>query len=99
MPPDKTRKLAEPAQGYMMDSLDEVAGFKTTGHVHGHSQKLNSNQRRKLGQHVKMARELPKKSGYLLKKGPLKVRCVLWGRALRGAKGGGDAGNDWHCAA
>lgn len=35
--------------------------------------------RRKLGQkpggdHPKLARELPKKSGYLLKKGPLKVR-------------------------
>ena len=70
----KARKLGEPTNGYMMDSLDEVEGFKTTGHAAGHSHALSTAQRRKLGQKPRMARELPKKSGYLLKKGPLKVR-------------------------
>lgn len=68
----KMRALAEPKQGYMMDSLDEVEGYRVTGRAGGTSQKMTTAQRRKLGQHAP-TRELPKKSGYLLKKGPLKV--------------------------
>lgn len=71
---DKRKKLAGPTGGYMMDSLDEVEGFKTAHHTGGHSHALSAAQRRKIGQKPKMAHDLPKKSGYLLKKGPLKVR-------------------------
>ena len=55
----------------MTDSLDSIDILEKEARAGGTSHPAPA-QRRKLGQHAS-TRDLPKKSGYLLKKGPLKV--------------------------
>lgn len=68
-----SRRLDEPTSA-------GVQGNTVTGHAGGVAQRKAA-QRRKLGQHA-TPRELPKKSGYLLKKGPLKVTSA-WADGTR----------------